>query len=104
MGTHISESALQTIRKKKTAIKSKQVAAEKRRELAKKAVAARDDEEMFQALFENVHEDVRSQQRSLDKAKEAIQSLQQDGKDLQEEFQRERTELLEAMRQQSREI
>merc|ERR1711972_878451 len=50
--THIDTESLDLIKKKKKAIRTKQAAAEKRRELAKKAVEAQNDEEMFQALFE----------------------------------------------------
>merc|ERR1712004_726278 len=72
--TRISESALESIRAKKEKIKKSQSLADKRRELAKKAVAAQDDEQMFQALFETVHTDLRSQQKSLEEAKQAIEN------------------------------
>merc|ERR1712178_340877 len=88
--THIDTESLDLIKKKKKAIRTKQAAAEKRRELAKKAVEAQNDEEMFQALFENVHEDVRFQKSQVDKAKEVIGRLKSELKETNEHFDMER--------------
>lgn len=99
----ISQEALENIKNKKIQIKHKQLAAEKRRELAKKAVEAKDDEEMFHALFENVHEDVRIQKRQLDKAKELIKQYKEEIQDLKDEFSEERNTMLENSKEKGRE-
>ena len=102
--THISESALESIRAKKEKIKKSQSLADKRRELAKKAVAAQDDEQMFQALFETVHTDLRSQQKSLEEAKQAIENLQQERVEDKDIFENEKNELFETLEKQKSEI
>merc|ERR1711881_142535 len=102
--THIDNNALESIRRNKNIIRSKQAAAEKRRELAKRAVAAQNDEEMFHALFENVHEDVRFQKGQVEKAKTIIKRLKDENTDIAEEFERERATLLASMREQSKQM
>ena len=94
----ISTEALANIKRKRAEIKSKQNAAERRRELAKKAVEAKDDEEMFQALFENVHNDVRLNAKKFDKAKEIIKNLKVEKNELLEEFNIERLNYQEELK------
>jgi len=101
--THIDNQSLELIKKKKKVIKTKQAAAEKRRELAKKAVEAQNDEEMFQALFENVHEDVRFQKGQVDRAKDIIGKLRTELKEADEGFRLEKLKLEDQIFQKEKE-
>jgi kinesin family protein 3/17 len=101
--THIDNQSLELIKKKKKVIKTKQAAAEKRRELAKKAVEAQNDEEMFQALFENVHEDVRFQKGQVDRAKDIIGKLRTELKEANEGFKIEKLKLEDQIFQKEKE-
>lgn len=101
--THIDNQSLELIKKKKKVIKTKQAAAEKRRELAKKAVEAQNDEEMFQALFENVHEDVRFQKGQVDRAKDIIGKLRTELKEANDVFTLEKLRLEDQIFQKEKE-
>lgn len=88
---------------KKKRIKKKKEAEERKRMLAEALRNGNDDEFMLR-VYDSVQEEVQYKTKELEKEKNRVQFLQNEVKDLQREFEREREEYLDTIRKQEKQL
>ncbi len=88
---------------KKKRIKKKKHA-EERKQLLAESLRNGDDDEFMLSVYDSVQEEVKFKTKQLDKEKAQVKFLENEVKDLQHEFEREREEYLDTIRKQEKQL
>ncbi|KAF8777709.1 osmotic avoidance abnormal protein 3-like isoform X2 [Argiope bruennichi] len=84
--------------------KRKKVAEKRVKSIAEALSKVDDDDRAMLKVYDDIHEELRAKTQLLKKAKKKIQALDQEVRDLQREFETERTDYLETIRKQDQQI
>ncbi|XP_035208225.1 osmotic avoidance abnormal protein 3-like isoform X2 [Stegodyphus dumicola] len=84
--------------------KRKKVAEKRTKSIAEALSKVDEDDRAMLKVYDDIHEELRAKTQLLKKAKKKIQALDQEVKDLQREFETERTDYLETIRKQDQQI
>ncbi len=88
--------------KKKRIKKKKHV--EERKQLLAESLRKGDDDEFMLSVYDSVQEEVKYKTKQLEKEKASVKFLENEVKDLQHEFEREREEYLDTIRKQEKQM
>ncbi|GIY43071.1 kinesin-like protein KIF17 [Caerostris darwini] len=84
--------------------KRKKVAEKRIKSIAEALSKVDEDDRAMLKVYDDIHEELRAKTQLLKKAKKKIQALDQEVRDLQGEFETERTDYLETIRKQDQQI